>query len=195
VVLSLRTHTERLANPYTQSLFRGRFFESKNLERAVVGGDLAEAAIIGQHSGYVGVPIPCPVRDPPGAREGGHRGRLWCHRGGRDCGLRRDRCRLFKWLIEEQRDDRGNVVTYEYKAGDDADVDPGAPQHQNRIGTPYAQRYLKRANRVAGVVGNLYRYCHNNPVTLSDAGGQDPKDKNEAARRRISPRSRAAEPA
>ncbi len=68
-----------------------------------------------------------------------------------------DATRVFEWLLEEERDDRGNVVAYEYKAEDAAGVDAGAAQERNRAGNPYAQRYLKRiqyGNEVAGVAGN-----------------------------------------
>lgn len=59
----------------------------------------------------------------------------------------------FSWLLEETRDDRGNMVRYRYKAEDAAGVDPGMASEANRFvresdGTrrfvATAQRYLKR---------------------------------------------------
>src|SRR5215472_11810442 len=44
--------------------------------QAQLGGDLAEAAAGGQQPVHVGVPAPRPVRDPPGARDGGQRHRF-----------------------------------------------------------------------------------------------------------------------
>jgi hypothetical protein len=61
--------------------------------------------------------------------------------------------RVFSWLLEETRDDRGNVVRYHYKAEDRAGVDSRRPSERNRFfassdGTrrfrSTAQRYLKR---------------------------------------------------
>lgn len=68
--------------------------------------------------------------------------------------------RIFTWLLEETRDDRGNIARYTYKAEDGAGVDPKRPSEANRFevrsdGTRVfratAQRYLKRiqyGNRV-----------------------------------------------
>jgi RHS repeat-associated core domain len=62
--------------------------------------------------------------------------------------------RVFQWLLEEVRDDRGNVTTYEYKAEDTTGVSPAALHEQHRLdGPPPARRYLKRiryGNRVPG---------------------------------------------
>jgi RHS repeat-associated protein len=64
-----------------------------------------------------------------------------------------DSRRVFSWLLEETRDDRGNVVVYEYKAEDGAGVDPTRPSESHRfehLGNSRfalrvgAQRYLKR---------------------------------------------------
>jgi RHS repeat-associated protein len=61
--------------------------------------------------------------------------------------------RVFSWLLEETRDDRGNVVRYRYKAEDAARVDPGTASEANRFVrqsdgsrrfAATAQRYLKR---------------------------------------------------
>lgn len=55
---------------------------------------------------------------------------------------------VFLWLLEETRDDRGNVVRYTYKAEDGAGVRPDAPQETSRFVdgafAAGAQRYLKR---------------------------------------------------
>jgi RHS repeat-associated protein len=61
--------------------------------------------------------------------------------------------RVFSWLLEETRDDRGNVARYTYKAEDDAGVDSGKASESNRFESRAdgsrgflvaAQRYLKR---------------------------------------------------
>jgi RHS repeat-associated protein len=66
----------------------------------------------------------------------------------------KDPTRIFTWLLEESRDDRGNVVRYEYIAEDGKGVDLAKPSERARFeaqgpGQPYkfiatAQRYLKR---------------------------------------------------
>jgi RHS repeat-associated protein len=66
----------------------------------------------------------------------------------------KDPSRIFSWLLEESRDDRGNVVRYEYKAEDGKGVDLTKTSERSRFepqgpGLPYkfaatAQRYLKR---------------------------------------------------
>lgn len=65
--------------------------------------------------------------------------------------------RVFSWLIEEARDDRGNVVRYTYKGEDPAGIDPGAASEAGRFVDgafqATAQRYLKRieyGNRAPG---------------------------------------------
>lgn len=61
--------------------------------------------------------------------------------------------RVFSWLLEETRDDRGNVAHYAYKAEDGAGVDAGTPSESSRFAATSrggrrflatAQRYLKR---------------------------------------------------
>lgn len=61
--------------------------------------------------------------------------------------------RVFSWLLEETRDDRGNVARYFYKAEDAAGVDPRKPSESSRFApaangerrfVATAQRYLKR---------------------------------------------------
>lgn len=68
---------------------------------------------------------------------------------GRSAGARiasaADPPRVFSWLLEETRDDRGNVIVYRYKAEDLTGV-PRATSEANRLnGTaPVVNRYLKR---------------------------------------------------
>src|SRR5690606_33353216 len=50
---------------------------------------------------------------------------------------------VFRWLLDETRDDRGNIIIYEYKAEDLANVNKGAPAEATRSATT-AQRYIKR---------------------------------------------------
>ena len=54
--------------------------------------------------------------------------------------------RVFTWLLEETRDDKGNILTYEYKAEDLVNVPRNACWEGNRhIGNaPIVNRYLKR---------------------------------------------------
>ncbi len=52
--------------------------------------------------------------------------------------------RVFQWLLEEVRDDRGNVSTYEYRPESPSGVDPSTPWDQHRLGLDQAQRYLHR---------------------------------------------------
>ena len=54
--------------------------------------------------------------------------------------------RVFSWLLEETRDDRGNVLLYMYKVEDLAGVSRTAPHEANRFGgdAPIVNRYLKR---------------------------------------------------
>ncbi|HZS41266.1 MAG TPA: SpvB/TcaC N-terminal domain-containing protein, partial [Polyangia bacterium] len=74
--------------------------------------------------------------------------------------------RVFSWLLEESRDDRGNVMRYGYQGEDGAGVDPAAASEANRFerhsdGTrrflATAQRYLKTiwyGNRVPVAAGD-----------------------------------------
>ncbi|HEX8110939.1 MAG TPA: SpvB/TcaC N-terminal domain-containing protein, partial [Kofleriaceae bacterium] len=60
--------------------------------------------------------------------------------------------RVFSWLLEETRDDRGNIARYTYKPEDDRNVDPARASESNRFETQggtrvfhaTAQRYLER---------------------------------------------------
>lgn len=65
-----------------------------------------------------------------------------------------DPARVFRWLLEEVRDDRGNVTTYTYKAEDLAGVDTGALHERHRLdGPPPAMRYpktIRYGNRTPG---------------------------------------------
>jgi RHS repeat-associated protein len=66
--------------------------------------------------------------------------------------------RVFEWLLDESRDDRGNVCAYEYKAEDAVNV-PRTTYDRGRLakGT-FAARYLKRisyGNDTPGVAGTF----------------------------------------
>ncbi len=75
--------------------------------------------------------------------------------------------RVFSWLLEETRDDRGNVTLFDYVAEDGAGVDPHHPAERARFEwtssaspsfTATAQRYLKRiryGNRTPSVAGDF----------------------------------------
>jgi hypothetical protein len=76
-----------------------------------------------------------------------------------------DHSRLFRWLICETRDDKGNAVLYEYKAEDGAGADLSSAHERNRGGRNdprrTANRYLKRIR-------------YGNRVPLLDSEGQRP---------------------
>src|SRR3954453_18493454 len=55
-----------------------------------------------------------------------------------------DATRIFSWLAWEIHDDRGNVMSWRYKAEDDARVDRSAACERNRGGARRTNRYLKR---------------------------------------------------
>ncbi len=56
-----------------------------------------------------------------------------------------DDLRVFKWLLEESYDDKGNVILYEYKQENADNIDPSLPQERNRLAgsAGFANRYLK----------------------------------------------------
>jgi hypothetical protein len=55
-----------------------------------------------------------------------------------------DASRIFSWLISTTYDDKGNVITYGYKAEDSAGVDLTQANERNRTpGTRSPQRYIK----------------------------------------------------
>lgn len=51
--------------------------------------------------------------------------------------------KIFTWLVQETRDDRGNIAQFEYAQEDLAGTDPAAPHERNRT-AQQAQRHLKR---------------------------------------------------
>jgi RHS repeat-associated protein len=71
-----------------------------------------------------------------------------------------DPTRVFQWLIEQARDDRGNVVAYAYKPEDLVGVDLADVAEANRVDgrSPVVNRYLKHI-----------RYGNRTPY--SDSGG------------------------
>jgi len=80
--------------------------------------------------------------------------------------------RVFSWLLEETRDDRGNVTRYRYKAEDATGIDPGLASEANRfVRTPdgtrrfaaTAQRYLKRIQ-----YGNRMPVARDQPAPVND---------------------------
>ena len=52
--------------------------------------------------------------------------------------------RVLTWLVDRVSDDRGNIIVYQYKPEDGANVDAGAPFEANRLAAGFGQRYLKR---------------------------------------------------
>jgi len=57
-----------------------------------------------------------------------------------------DSLRVFKWLLEESHDDKGNQIVYEYKQEDQENVDRSSPREVNRLSNRVsnANCYLKR---------------------------------------------------
>lgn len=54
---------------------------------------------------------------------------------------------VFRWLVEEARDDKGNVIVYEYKAENTDNVDRAAAHEKNRlVSNQHSNRYLRRIN-------------------------------------------------
>jgi RHS repeat-associated protein len=73
--------------------------------------------------------------------------------------------RIFRWLISESRDDRGNAVLYDYRAEDAEGLDLAAPEEANRgPATGPARRVNRYLKRI--------RYC--NRTSLLDAEGARP---------------------
>jgi len=70
-----------------------------------------------------------------------------------------DPTRVFRWLLQERRDDRGNVIAYVFKPEDLDNVDPVHVYERNRIGRPTSNRYIKRvqyANSAPGVAADWH---------------------------------------
>jgi len=57
-----------------------------------------------------------------------------------------DSRRVFKWLLAESYDDKGNAILYEYKEENDENVDRSLPQEFHRLTDKlsFANRYVKR---------------------------------------------------
>ena len=89
---------------------------------------------------------------------------------GKDAGARvfdpLDSTRVFAWLVCEVRDDKGNVVLYEYKAEDGEGVDLSVAHERNRGSRDDPRR---RVNRY------LKRIRYGNREPLLDASGQRPR--------------------
>src|SRR5262249_16374671 len=51
--------------------------------------------------------------------------------------------RIFKWLICESYDDKGNAILYRYKQEDNTNIDAAASYERNRLNSEFSQRYLK----------------------------------------------------
>ena len=89
----------------------------------------------------------------------------------------KDSARIFQWLLCESYDDKGNVIIYQYKQEDAANVDATLPQEQNRLadGHSYSQQYLKRI-----FYGNREPFKRDNWLfqVLFDYGEHDAADPN-----------------
>jgi RHS repeat-associated protein len=57
----------------------------------------------------------------------------------------KDETKVFKWLLEESFDDKGNVILYKYENENDQNVDRSLPNEKNRLkGQSFANAYPKR---------------------------------------------------
>lgn len=81
-----------------------------------------------------------------------------------------DATRVFQWLIEETRDDKGNIVRYAYEPENREHVDASRPQERNRCETPCAHRYLKRITYGNGTPFQTEDECFE---VVFDYGGHD----------------------
>lgn len=52
--------------------------------------------------------------------------------------------RIFQWLLEESRDDKGNIARYEYKRENADGVDASKIEEASRLSSGFANLYLKR---------------------------------------------------
>lgn len=73
--------------------------------------------------------------------------------------------RVFSWLLEETRDDRGNIARYTYKPEDSAGVDRAKASESNRFDTDAASTFLSTAQRYLKRI----EYGNREPVTNRDA--------------------------
>jgi YD repeat-containing protein len=55
-----------------------------------------------------------------------------------------DPTRIFEWMIDESHDDKGNVITYEYKQENADNVNSTLAHERNRLGKLYSKNYIKR---------------------------------------------------
>ncbi len=83
-----------------------------------------------------------------------------------------DSSRIFEWLLEEERDERGHVVVYEYKAEDRAGVGTGLSE-KHRGDNPVAWTYLKRVRYGNNAPGSTTSFRF---VLVLDYGEHDPDD-------------------
>lgn len=72
-----------------------------------------------------------------------------------------DATRVFTWMIDETRDDRGNIIAFEYKAEDLVGVNTASLEEYERLAvdTTQAQRYLKRVlygNAASGIADDWH---------------------------------------
>ena len=81
--------------------------------------------------------------------------------------------RVFRWLAAETRDDRGNLVTYEYKPEDLTGVDPAVAHERHRLtgGQAGGMRHLKRIRYANGAPGQATEFAMQ---VVMDCGNYDP---------------------
>lgn len=77
-----------------------------------------------------------------------------------------NRRRVYSWLLCESRDDKGNVIAYDYKAEDGALVEPSAHEH-HRTGKSFANKYVKSIRY--GNVRTALRPDGSRPFDFSEA--------------------------
>jgi RHS repeat-associated protein len=93
----------------------------------------------------------------------------------------KDPSRVFSWLLEESRDDRGNIVQYVYKPENGSGVDPTRTSERSRFETiaatrtftATAQRYLKRVRYGNFVPGQASDFLFEMVFDYGDHPGGD----------------------
>ncbi len=68
---------------------------------------------------------------------------------------------VFEWLLEESRDNHGNIIVYNYKQENEEGIDASKPSEQNRLKnkTAFNHKYIKNiqyGNKQANVAGDWF---------------------------------------
>ena len=68
---------------------------------------------------------------------------------------------VFEWLLEESRDNHGNIIVYNYKQENEEGIDASKPSEQNRLKnkTAFHHKYIKNiqyGNKQANIAGDWF---------------------------------------